>query len=121
MGEGRYSQRLKRREGAAVDVLDSGPLSPLSLEEVNDGLLESRLVGRRVMVAFAFGSACGWDCREEASDLLVGGIGPPVEDENRYIDCPEGLGRETFEKTTANDCGDHFRVGSRNSNGNQIR
>ncbi len=41
------------------------------------------------MVAVTCGGARSWDYLEETFDLLIGGVGSPIEYQDRYVDFPE--------------------------------
>lgn len=64
------------------------------------------------MVAFTFADACGWDCLEKPDDLLVGGIGLPIEYQNRYVDSLQTFSAQSIHDHTTNDGRQHFRIGS---------
>ena len=67
-------------------------MTPLLLEERYYPLVECRLVWRRMVVAFTSCEACIRDLREKARHLLVGGVGFPIEDQDRHINGAERLG-----------------------------
>jgi hypothetical protein len=52
-------------------------------------LLKCRLVRCGVVVAFTGRGARSWDYVEKALDLLIGGVGSPIEYQDRYVDFPE--------------------------------
>jgi len=83
----------------------------LFLEEPDHGLMECRLVGRGKVVAFAGSGACGWDRAEEAIDLLIGGVGAAVKDQDRNFDGAERLHRPRWHHGSANDGGEYFGIG----------
>ena len=62
------------------------------LEECYYRLVEGRLVGRRVVVAVTGLEACRGDLLKKARHLLVGGVGFPIEDQDRHINGAERLG-----------------------------
>ena len=89
-----------------------GPQPPLCLKEVDYGVLKRRLVRRGMMVAFTFRGPCGWDGLEQPGDLLVCGIGLPIEYQDWYVHSLEGVGRQSCCDRAANDGCQHLATSS---------